>query len=311
MMVWTAYVPHSNGVGYSAVDLDSFDDMFDLLEVSVVGSGCLLMKREVLEKIKAPFHSEFDEDGILKYGTDFAFSRRAVEAGFHVYTTTHRRCEHFKKVGLSDITAWDCIDYFDRSNMKYGLPWGEYSITIRDWRFIKSFILALKPKRILEFGCGLSSLLMSEFCEVISYETSKEYAEKTKALRTGDNNLTINLWDGFTVPEDLQTYMDIAKSVNGKSFDMVFVDGPTQRLKGGAGRDMAINIASQISDHVMIHDAGRSEEEQAQRKYLRSVFKLARKSGTHITRCHYWERRPHPVTLEEMRNKLCGIKNEG
>lgn len=298
LMVWTAYIPHAGGVGYSAIDLDSFDDMFDILEVAIVGSGCMLIKREVLENVKAPFHSEFDENGILTHGTDFAFCRKARDAGYQVYTTTHRRCEHFKKVGLSDITAWDCIDYFDRANMKYNIPWGEYSITSNDWHFIKSFILALKPKRVLEFGCGLSSLLISEFCEVVSYETSKKYAELTKAKRTSKNDLLINLWDGFTVPEDI--------NLDSKDFDLVFIDGPQQKLKGGMGRDMSIYIASKVSDHVIVHDAGRSEEEQAQRKHLRCIFRLVRKSGTHITRCHYWERRPFPVTLEDVRQQLHG-----
>jgi len=286
---WTAYIPHSDGVGYSAIDLDSIDDFLDILEVAIVGTGCILIKRKVLENIKAPFHSEFDEDGIQTYGTDFAFCRRATKAGFKIYTTVHKRCEHFKEVGYSDIDAWDTINYFDRSNVEYNLFWGEYSITQKDWQFIKSIIEKIKPKRILEFGCGLSSLLMSEFCEVISYETEKEYKEKIEAKILNKNNLKIKLWDGKTIKEGIE-----------RNFDLVFVDGPKEKLKGGIGRDTAIKIASQVSDNIIIHDAGRNEEEQFQRRYLRGIFKLIRKSGNHITRCHYWVRRSKPVTLEDL-----------
>ena len=294
VVVWTAYIEHKDGgEAYSAVDLDSFDDMFDLLNVAIVGSGCILMKRKVLETVKMPFHSEFDEDGVQTHGTDFAFCRRATKAGFEVYTTTHRRCEHFKKVGLADASAWDSINYFDKSNAQYDIPWGEYSITQRDIRFIRPLVKALEPKRILEFGSGLSSLLLSEICEVVSYETDPIWAEKIKSKIKSHNNLTIKMWDGHTVPEELKG--------SGKFFDFCFVDGPKSRNKGGVGRDVAMEIASQVTDQIMVHDAGRPDEETQQRKYLRSVFKLVRKSGDHMTRIHYWIRRPHPVTLAEVK----------
>jgi len=291
---WTAYIPHSDGIGYSAIDLDSFDDMIDILEVAIVGTGCILIKRKVLETLKAPFHSEFDDDGIQTYGTDFAFCRRATNAGFKVYTTTHKRCEHFKIVGFSDIDAWDSINYFCRDNVNYNIPWGEYSITQKDWNFIKAIIEEERPKRILEFGSGLSSLLLSEFGEVTSYETDPEWKAKIEAKKLTKNDLRIILWDGhnFPITDDSPYYHS--------KFDLVFVDGPKEKLKGGIGRDTAIRIASQVSDNVIIHDAGRCEEEIAQRKYFRSIFKLVKKSGNHVIRCHYWKRRSYPVTLEDI-----------
>jgi GT2 family glycosyltransferase len=302
-IVWTAYIPHSDGIGYSAVDLDSFDDMFDLLEVAIVGTGCILIKRAVLEKVREPFHSEFDEDGIQTYGTDFAFCRRATKAGFHVYTTVHRRCEHFKTVGLNDFDAWDSINYFCSDNAKFGIPWGEYSITQKDWNFIKAIIKGLGVEKILEFGCGLSSLLLSELCEVISYETDNEWKEKIESKVLPQNNLTVKLWDGVNFPRDL-IKVDAKQGVKTPKFDLCFVDGPKEIRKGGAGRNMSIHIASKLSDHVIVHDAGRPDEEKFQRAHLRSVFKLERKSGNHMTRCNYWKRRPHPVTLEEIKAKM-------
>ena len=298
VMVWTAYIPHSDGVGYSSVDLNSFDDMFDMLEVAIVGTGCILVKRKVLETLEAPFHSEFDEDGVQLYGTDFAFCRKATKAGFKVYTTTHRRCEHFKTIGFNEMDAWDKVDYFDRSNVLYDIPWGEYSITQKDWRFIKSHLEEIKPKRILEFGSGLSSLLMSEICEVVSFETDQEWKEKIEAKCTDKNNLTIKLWDGrnFPITDKPLGYLD--------KFDFCFVDGPKQCKRGGIGRETATLIASQVTDHVIVHDAGRSEEEKHQRKFLRSVFKLVKRSGNHITRAHYWNRREKPVTLEDVKKQL-------
>jgi len=305
LMVWTAYVPHPEGKGYQAIDLDNFDDMFDMLEVSIVGTGCILIKRKVLESLKAPFHCEYDEDGIIRYGTDFAFCRKATKAGFKVYTTMHRRCEHYKKVGLNEEDAWDSINSFDMSNTPYNLFWGDHSITMKDWHFIKSIATELKPKRILEFGSGLSSLLLSEECEVISYETNPNHAEEIRAKCTDKNNLTIKLWDGHTVPEDLKTSIEfVARLSDEDKFDFVLIDGPTSKLQGGIGSEIAMQIASIASDHVVICDAGRSEEEQYQRKHFRSIFKLTKRSGSHIERCHYWKRRPRPVTLDDVRKQL-------
>ncbi len=313
MLNWTAYVPHSAGNGYSAVDLDSVDDMFDVLEVAIVGTGCIMVKREVLENVKQPFHSEFDEDGVQIYGTDFAFCRRATDAGYKVYTTTHRRCEHFKQIGFSDMTAWDTIDYFDHSNSEYNMPWGEYSITQRDWKFIQERIGQIRfgmsldsfkqypPRpRVLEFGVGLSSLLLSETCKVISYETSPEYKALIESKMTDQNDLEIRLWDGVTEPPAITLCSDSDNCTTCGEFDLVFVDGPKERQKGGIGRDAAMRIASRVSDNIIVHDAGRDEEWIHQRKYLRSIFKLERKSGSHITRCHYWKRRPSPVTINDV-----------
>ena len=307
IMNWTAYVPHDNSEGYSAIDLDSVDDMFDVLECAIVGTGCIMVKREVLENIKAPFHSEFDEDGIQKFGTDFAFCRRATAAGYHVYTLTHRRCDHFKTVSFNEETAWDTIDYFDHSNTKYNMFWAGYAITQRDYKFIQGQLAQvllkkfaaqevateIKP-RVLEFGAGLSSLLLSESAHVISYETDEEHAELIRSKAFGlHNNLEIRMWDGVNPPDDLSPE---------DKFDMVFVDGPKSVKNGGVGRDAAIKIASVVSDHVLIHDAGRDAETQSQRRHLRGVFRLTRKSGTHLTRINSWVRRPKPVTLEDLEN---------
>ena len=310
-MVWTAYSAHSSGAGYSAIDIDSVDDMFDVIEVAIVGTGCIMVKREVLENVKQPFHSMFDDDGIQTYGTDFAFCKRATDAGYKVFTTTHRRCEHFKELGLSNITAWDLVDNFDLSNSKYGLHWGGYAITQRDWRFIKSYVeqvsyaklVAAESKpvdktKVLEFGAGLSSLLLSETCKVITYETDPEYKKLIESKITDQNDLEVRLWDGATLPSLLIGQTSCEK------FDLVFVDGPKDTQKGGVGRSTAVHIASQVSDNIIVHDAGRQEEWACQRKHLRGIFRLERKSGSHITRCHYWRRRPKPVTIADVTASL-------
>lgn len=107
-LIWVAYVKGVGKDNYIPVDFHNVDDpTAELLSVDVVGTGCILIKRKVLESIKAPFLTGFDGDGVATYGTDFAFCKKAKKAGFEIYTTPQRVCEHVKEVGLLDIWSYD------------------------------------------------------------------------------------------------------------------------------------------------------------------------------------------------------------
>jgi hypothetical protein len=278
---WTAYRDHPGGEAYSAIDFTQLDDMIDLMEVEIVGTGCILIHRRVLENLKAPFHSEFDEDGVQIYGTDFAFCRKAVKAGYKVYTTPTRICEHYKKVGLCDIQGWDSIRHFDKCNTKYEIPWGGWAISQKDWHFIKEVIEELKPKRILEFGAGLSSLLMSELVETVSYETNPDYIELIHGKQI-ENQLFLKKWNGEDVLLD-------------RDYDMAFVDGPPGEGTGGIGRQHSLRIAAENCRVIITHDSGRQHEQHWQREILRGKFAMIKNSGDHETRCNLWVRRPGEV----------------
>jgi len=276
---WTAYVKakDKDKDGYYPTDFGTVSSDADLLKVDIVGTGCILIKRRVLEKLKAPFLVEFREDGTNKYGTDFAFCRRAAKAGFGIYTTPQRLCEHIKEVGLLDMTAYDDSDYRDTSPSKYGIPWGGMAITQKDWKFIKDAIEKYEVKHVLEFGAGLSSLLMAEHAIVDSFECSKEQAELITSKENG--KVFVIIWDGkdCTLPRS--------------HYDMAFVDGPLGKVCGGIGRQHSIRIASENADIVIVHDAGRIDEQRWQNEYLRPDFNMVAKNGTHQSRCQLWTRK--------------------
>lgn len=281
---FTAYTKHAELDGYVAVDLARIDQKLDLVQVDTIGTGCILIKRKVLEKLKhkKPFAVPFDKYGQSKFGTDFAFSRKAKDAGFQVFSAPHHYVEHFKEVPLLDIDAFDSPIKRDFSSGKYKMPWGEWSITQRDWEFIKGVIekeFGDKKLKILEFGSGLSSLLMSEKHDVTTYEVEKEFAEKIKEKATFRNTIQVRMWDGREIKEKL-----------GK-FDLVFVDGPLGKSSGGIGREHSLKIASEVSDRVIIHDADREDERLWQKLFFRNKFRLADRSGLHQTRCNFWKTR--------------------
>ena len=83
--------------------LEPFDDGKGLIEVDATGTGCIMITREVLEKIKAPFERIFNEDGIETCGLDIAFSKKAKAEGYNIFTNFDYRCRHYK---LIDLNKW-------------------------------------------------------------------------------------------------------------------------------------------------------------------------------------------------------------
>jgi len=275
---WVAYMKYPDRDDYAPIDFARIDDTVELLKVDVVGTGCILIARRVLETLKAPFHTDFDEDGILEIGTDFAFCRKAAAAGFEIFTAPQRVCEHHKSVGMLSFQSLNSSDNVDLAAHKYGIPWGGFAITPNDWSFIRTIIEQTGARRILEFGAGLSSLLMSEIAEVTTYETNREYADVIRAKAKG--NLIIREWDGKNF---------LMRNVD--HFDLVFIDGPKGIINGGPGREEAVRAAVACSDRIILHDARREEETRWQDKYLKGIFKLKKRSGYHQACCQYWERR--------------------
>ena len=274
---WVAYVESKIEEGYIPVDFEMVDDTVDLLAVDVVGSGCIMIKRRVLEAIKAPWTIEMNEFGEATYGTDFAFCRRAKAAGFEIFTTPKMVCEHIKPIGLLDIQSYDDSDGRDVIAGKYNIPWGEFAISQRDWHFMRDIIKENDIEKILEFGSGLSSLLMSELAEVTSYEMDATVMENVSD-RINGNRLNLQHWNGVDI-DDVEEY------------DLAFVDGPLGKINGGPGRQHSIRLASMLAKRVIVHDAGRRDETRWQEKYLKGNFRLAKRNGYHQQRCQYWVKR--------------------
>jgi len=154
---------------------------------------------------------------------------------------------------------------------KYGLEFGGGSLTEGDWKFLRDTIKNNKVNSVLEFGAGLSTLLLNEMSiKVTTYETEQEWIDKTLALNP---KCDIRLWDGLSL--DLK-----------EKYDLVFVDGPA----GGASREFSTKIASEVSDILVVHDAGRPNEMKWQEKYLKGKFNGPGGGGS---RCHLWSKNPN------------------
>jgi len=283
-MNWVAFVEDKARNGYFAIDMASAPTNADLVPVDIVGTGLICIKRKVIEAINeaypgvGAFTVENDEDGVCKWGTDFAFCRRARALGFDVYTTPHRICEHMKEVGLLEMNAYDDSDFYCHNNSKYGMYWSGWSIMQKDWKFIKEIIKEEGIGRVLEFGAGLSSLLMSELVEVVSYETDATATAEIEKKKTPDNKLTICTWDGKDGLGDLS------------GFGLVFIDGPAAGV--GDGRKWAYRAAAESGvPFILTHDSGRGGELYWSREYLWKDYEVVGANGHHQTRCELWKRK--------------------
>ena len=70
-------------------------------EMDNVGSGCMLVHRDVFESLKEPWFECSRKSGYT-YGEDFGFCDKARAAGFSVWTHGGFPCRHYKTVDLGE-----------------------------------------------------------------------------------------------------------------------------------------------------------------------------------------------------------------
>lgn len=79
-------------------------DFNELIDVEGVGTGCIAIKREVLEDMEQPiFEFTKNENGELDTSEDFNFCVRANELGYDVQVATDYACGHISEVDLYEM----------------------------------------------------------------------------------------------------------------------------------------------------------------------------------------------------------------
>ncbi len=75
-----------------------------LVEVDAIGTGCILIKRQVLEDLKPAFWDVFDpETGKRTLGQDLNFCRRAKELGYKVYVHFGYKASHISPIDIKMV----------------------------------------------------------------------------------------------------------------------------------------------------------------------------------------------------------------
>jgi hypothetical protein len=123
--------------------------------------------------------------------------------------------------------------------VELGYPgWGSGSISERDWNALKKIISDYDVRTVVEFGIGLSTLMMMQLCKIDGYDNLQRHIDwmQTKV----NDNVTLNKWDGKT------------PVVLNKFYDMAFVDGPN----GAMNRIPSVKSVLHNCRVFAMHDIG-------------------------------------------------------
>ena len=85
------YTPHTNANG--------------LQEVDAIGSGCFIVARRVIYKLKddMPFMRQWAKNGRVEIGCDYSFCRKVKAAGFRVWAHYDYICDHYNELPLMEV----------------------------------------------------------------------------------------------------------------------------------------------------------------------------------------------------------------
>ena len=165
-----------------------------LQEIDAAGTGCMIIRRKVLEDVRPAFIRRWTDEGLVDKGSDFYFCQRAKESGFKVCAHYDYHCSHYKE---QDLLAWYKHSYL-RDIQHAGKPnintpdyWDE------QWKFREERQLPFYPRiaelvkgqRVLDFGCGRGDLLSHLNGTSVGYDHSNVAMDVCHSRRlkvTGD-----------------------------------------------------------------------------------------------------------------------------
>lgn len=110
--VWHNTVPGDQPWYFNALDWDKKEQAFrphqpcsGLQEVDAVGSGCFLVSRRVIFKLKdqQPFMRIWNPDGTVEMSGDYSFCRKVKQNGFRIWTHYDYPCRHFNELDLTEM----------------------------------------------------------------------------------------------------------------------------------------------------------------------------------------------------------------
>jgi glycosyltransferase involved in cell wall biosynthesis len=86
-------------------DVGDHLNLTGLQECDATGTGCIIIKRAVLEhpEMKYPFKNEYDVDGVKTLGNDLGFCQRARKAGFSSWVHLDYVCSHVMLYDLKEL----------------------------------------------------------------------------------------------------------------------------------------------------------------------------------------------------------------
>ncbi len=110
--VWCNKVKGDRPYYFNALDWDEKEQAYrphentdGLQEVDAIGSGCFLVARRVILKLKdqQPFMRQWNGDGTVEMGGDYSFCQKVKKEGFKIWAHFDYPCHHFNEISLIEV----------------------------------------------------------------------------------------------------------------------------------------------------------------------------------------------------------------
>ena len=151
----------------------------------------------------------------------------------------------------------------------------QFKMSANEETELRAVLALAQPKRIAEFGSGLTTRFWAENApeaSIVTWDNYPDWISKLKDAFSCAPWLPRVEWRSYTVTPDGQR--DVEKdsvSWNGDAFDFLFLDGPRSAHPQNFGRSGTFRFATQHAAPgalIVWHDAQRPHERQMARKYL-------------------------------------------
>lgn len=132
-----------------------------------------------------------------------------------------------------------------------------------------------KPRRIAEFGSGLTTRFWAQLApeaRIVTWDNYPEWIAEVKTALAAEPWLPRVEWREYTVmPEGPRDVEKDAVAWDGEPFDFLFLDGPRSAHPPNFGRSGTFRFATQHAAPgalIVWHDAHRPHEREMARRYL-------------------------------------------
>ena len=178
------------------------EDCEGLQKVDAGGTGCMMIHRRVLEGMPNPFERIFDDEGLVMYGSDLWFCKKAGDRGFETWAHFDYPCHHYKEMdllGVMRMLAARDIAHANAPNINtpeyWDAQWSQRPE--RDYPYHDQIVELCRGKTsILDYGCGRGDLL-AKLSKVCPNAWGADFSKKAIEIVNGRGLLGI---EADTVP---------------------------------------------------------------------------------------------------------------
>jgi predicted O-methyltransferase YrrM len=141
-------------------------------------------------------------------------------------------------------------------------------------QFLKVLLSKANPRRIAEFGSGLSTRFWAINCDaaIVTWDNYEEWLQELRTTFANEPWIERVEWRSYVVtPEGPRNVEKDPVPWDGEKFDFLFLDGPRSAHPPNFGRSGSFRFATLHAEEgatIVWHDAQRPHEREMARRYF-------------------------------------------